>query len=79
MTTVNIHEAKTQFSKLVERASQGETITIARAGRPLAKLTGLDDAPVAEQRLGFLSGQLRVPEDFDALGRDEILQVFGAE
>lgn len=79
MAMVNIHEAKTQFSKLVERASKGETIMIARAGRPLAKLTGLDEAPVSEQRLGFLAGQLRVPDDFDELGRDEILQAFGAE
>ncbi|MFC7623944.1 type II toxin-antitoxin system Phd/YefM family antitoxin [Microlunatus sp. GCM10028923] len=78
MTTVNIHEAKTQFSKLVERAARGETIMIARAGRPLAKLTGLDEAPVAERRLGFLAGQFRVPDDFDELGRDEIADAFGA-
>lgn len=79
MTTVNIHEAKTQFSKLVERASKGETITIARSGRPVAKLTGLDEHRAAERRLGFMAGQIRVPDDFDEMGQDEIERAFGSE
>ena len=53
MITVNIHEAKTQLSKLVDQAVKGESFVIAKAGTPLVKVTALD-APVAAQRLGFL-------------------------
>ncbi len=79
MTTVNIHEAKTQLSKLIERAEHGETITIARSGRPVAKLTGLDATAGAKRRLGFLAGQIKVPDDFDDLGRDAIQDAFGID
>jgi prevent-host-death family protein len=79
MRTVNIHEAKTHLSRLVDAAAKGEGFVIARAGKPLVKVTALE-APVAGQRrrLGFLSGQFSVPEDFDRLGADEIAALFGA-
>ncbi len=64
MTAVNIHEAKTQLSRLVDAATRGETVIIAKAGTPVAKLTRVD-APTARRRIGFLEGQGRVPEDFD--------------
>jgi len=76
MVIVNIHEAKTQLSKLVERAVQGEAFVIARAGRPLVKVTALD-APAAPQRLGFLQGEIDVPDDFDRMGEVEIEALFG--
>ena len=78
MKTVNIHEAKTQLSKLVEEASQGESFIIAKAGKPLVKVTALGTAAGAQaRRLGFLDGQISVPDDFDQMGRDEIERLFG--
>jgi len=63
-TTVNIHEAKTGLSKLVERAEAGEEIIIARAGTPVAKLVGLKRAR-ARRRLGVLDGKFKIPDDFN--------------
>lgn len=76
MVTVNIHEAKTQLSKLVERAVNGEAFVIAKAGRPLVKVAALD-APKAPQRLGFLAGEIAVPKDFDRMGGAAIASLFG--
>jgi prevent-host-death family protein len=77
MITVNIHEAKTQLSKLVDRAVKGEAFVIAKAGKPLVKVTALD-APPAPQGLGFLAGEIAVPEDFDRMGEAEIAALFGS-
>lgn len=76
MVTVNMHEAKTQLSRLVERAAKGEPFVIARAGKPLVKVSALD-APAAAQRLGFLAGEIAVPDDFDRMGESEIEALFG--
>lgn len=76
MNTVNIHEAKTQLSRLVERAARGEAFVIAKAGKPLVKVSALD-APVAPKRLGFLKGEIEVPDDFDRMGEQEIAALFG--
>lgn len=78
MTIVNIHEAKTQLSRLIERALAGESLVIAKAGKPLVRLVRLE-APEASQvrRLGFMRGQMRVPEDFDQMGSAEIEAIFG--
>jgi prevent-host-death family protein len=78
MRTVNIHEAKTQLSKLVEQAANGEPFIIAKAGKPLVKVMALD-TPIGAQvrRLGFMEGQFTVPEDFDRMGNAEIEQLFG--
>lgn len=67
MRTVNIREAKTQLSKLVDQAVRGEAFVIAKAGKPLVKVTALD-ASTAPQRLGFLAGEIAVPDDFDTMG-----------
>ncbi len=79
MQTVNIHEAKTQLSRLVDQAANGEPFVIAKAGKPLVKVMALN-APDAgkTQRLGFLLGQISVPDDFDQLGNEEIGRLFGA-
>jgi prevent-host-death family protein len=69
--TVNIHEAKTHLSKLVDRAAHGESFVIAKAGKPLVKVAALD-APRAPRRLGFLEGEIAVPKDFDRMGEAEI-------
>jgi prevent-host-death family protein len=78
MKTVNIHEAKTQLSKLIQEASRGEAFIIAKAGKPVVKVTALG-APTGGQmrRLGFLAGQISVPEDFDRMGKKEIERMFG--
>ena len=78
MLTVNIHEAKTHLSKLVDRAARGEAFVIAKAGKPLVKVTALD-APAAPQRLGFLAGEIAVPDDFDRMGEAEIEALFQGE
>ena len=76
MVTVNIHEAKTQLSKLVERAVQGEPFVIAKAGKPLVRVSALG-APATPRRLGFLAGEIAVPVDFDRMGEAEIAALFG--
>ena len=76
MNTVNIHEAKTQLSRLVARAARGEGFVIAKAGKPLVKVSALD-APAAPQRIGFLEGEIEVPDDFDQMGASEIAALFG--
>lgn len=77
MVTVNIHEAKTQLSKLVDQAVRGQAFVIAKAGKPLVKVAALD-APQAPKRLGFLAGEIAVPEDFDSMGEAEIAALFGS-
>jgi prevent-host-death family protein len=76
MVTVNIHEAKTQLSKLVDQAVKGEAFVIAKAGKPLVKVSALS-APATPQRLGFLIGEIAVPKDFDRMGHAEIAALFG--
>jgi prevent-host-death family protein len=74
--TVNIHEAKTQLSKLVDQAAKGDPFIIAKAGNPLVKVTALDAPPPAQmRRLGFMAGQIAVPDDFDTMGSSEIEQL----
>jgi prevent-host-death family protein len=78
MRTVNIHEAKTHLSRLVERAAKGEGFVIAKAGKPLVKVVPLDarDASLP-RRLGFLVGEIDVPDDFDRMGQKDIERLFG--
>ena len=78
MVTVNIHEAKTQLSKLVDQAVKGEPFVIAKAGKPMVKVAALD-APAAPQRLGFMTGEIAVPEDFNRMGEAEIAALLGGE
>jgi prevent-host-death family protein len=77
MRTVNIHEAKTHLSRLVDQAARGEPFVIAKAGKPLVKVVPLD-GPAAGlvRRLGFLAGRIAVPDDFDGMGNAEIERLF---
>jgi len=75
MVIVNIHEAKTQLSKLVDRAVTGEAFVIAKAGKPKVLVTALK-APPLPQRLGFLAREITVPEDFNSMGEAEIATMF---
>ncbi|WP_298159881.1 type II toxin-antitoxin system Phd/YefM family antitoxin [Brevundimonas sp.] len=84
MDTLNIHAAKTHFSGLVERAEKGETIIIARAGKPVAKLTPLetgvtDRVAMAARRIGFMKGEFSIPDDFNEMGREEIERMFNGD
>jgi len=80
MRTVNIHEAKTQLSRLVDQAAKGEPFVIAKAGKPLVKVMALNaPEPSQVRRLGFLAGQISVPADFDQMGSSEIEQMFGVD
>ena len=73
---VNIHAAKTHFSRLLERVVQGEEVIIARAGKPVARLVPMERAP-APRRPGSARGLGRVGEDFDAPMPEEFLASFG--
>lgn len=77
MKIVTIQEAKTHLSKLIDEASKGESFVIAKAGKPVVKVTALN-APVGSQvqRLGFMLGQISVPDDFDRMG-GEVERIFG--
>lgn len=75
MTTVNVHEAKTQLSRLLERVSQGEEVVIARHGKPVARLVAVSERP--ERRVpGSARGRIVVSEDFDEPLPEEVLKDF---
>lgn len=78
MKTVNIHEAKTHLSRLIEEASKGESFVIAKAGKPVVRVMAIE-APSGAQirRLGFMEGDISVPDDFDRMGQEEIEGIFG--
>ena len=76
MRIVDIREAKTHLSRLVDAAADGEPFVIARAGRPLVKVTAVAAPASGGRRLGFLAGQISVPPDFDRFGSAEIARRF---
>lgn len=74
MTVINLYQAKTQLSKLVDHAARGEDVVIARNGKPVARLTKLPEKrPI---RFGVLEGRFAVAEDFDAPLPDEVVAGF---
>lgn len=78
METVNMHEAKTRLSSLVEKAMNGEPFIIAKAGKPVARVSAIDSPETGkERRLGFMKGHIRVPDDFDRMSEAEIVEMFG--
>jgi prevent-host-death family protein len=72
---VNIYEAKTRLSRLVEEAAAGRDVVIARAGRPVARLTRLAGKD-KKRRLGVLDGRFRIPADFNAPLPEDVLRGF---
>jgi prevent-host-death family protein len=76
MKQINIYEAKTQLSHLVDRASKGESFTIAKSGTPLARLVPLNENKPKKVKLGLMKGRIKIPEDFDAPLPEEILAAF---
>ncbi len=75
METVNIYEAKTRLSQLVDKAAAGEDVVVSRNGKPLARITRLE-APKRRVRFGLLKGKVVVPEDFDAPLPADVLAAF---
>jgi prevent-host-death family protein len=77
MRIIDIREAKTHLSRLVEQAAKGEPFVIAKDGKPMVRVTALDTpAPKKARRLDFMSGQFTVPDDFDRMGASEIEELF---
>ena len=77
MLTVNIHDAKTHLSRLVDQAAQGESFIIAKAGKPMVKVVPLESQDAGtSNRIGFMAGEFSVPEDFDRMGSELIEGLF---
>lgn len=77
METVNIHEAKTHLSRLIEKAAKGEAFIIAKAGKPMVKVVPIEEKEVPKKRrIGFMKGEIVVPDDFDTMMADEIEEMF---
>ena len=76
MKQVNIYEAKTRLSQLVDEAYQGKTIVIAKSGTPMAKLAPLSAGKGGRIRFGLMKGQIKIAKDFDAPPPEDILASF---
>lgn len=74
-TIVNIHEAKTNLSRIVEEVAAGAEVLIAKAGKPMARLVPVTGKP-AKKKLGLLKGKIKVPDDFNAPLPDDVLACF---
>jgi antitoxin (DNA-binding transcriptional repressor) of toxin-antitoxin stability system len=80
MRTVNIHEAKTHLSRLVDEAERGEPFLIAKAGKPKVKVGRIEvTTPKPKRRVGFLKGKLKVPDDFNTMFAADIEKMFSGE
>jgi len=77
MQTINIHEAKIHFSRLIEKAAHGNTFIITKAGKPLVKVVPLTEEDYHKvSRLGFMAGEIAVPDDFDTFESVHITTLF---
>ncbi len=76
MRQVNIHEAKTNLSRLIEQAVNGEPFVIAKSGKPMVTVRAYEPPSNPAARIGFLKGMVEVPEDFDSMGQKEISAMF---
>jgi prevent-host-death family protein len=74
--TVNIHEAKSHLSRLLAEVAQGESVIIAKAGKPVAKLLRFEDSSLPNRRIGFMKGAFEIPDDFDIMFAEEIRSMF---
>jgi prevent-host-death family protein len=80
MQTINIHEAKTHLSRLIEQAVHGEPFVIAKAGKPLVKVVALETQSEGKvRRIGFMKSRITVPDDFDRMGQAEVESLFNGD
>jgi len=77
MQTYSIRKAKALLSKLVALAAKGEPFMITKGGKPMVKVIALD-TPQQGRRFGFMAGQIKVPDDFNTMGADEIQKLFSS-
>jgi prevent-host-death family protein len=73
---INIYDAKTHLSRLVDKASKGESFTIAKSGTPLARLVPLREVGHGKIKFGLMKGRIKFADDFDAPMPDEMLEDF---
>ena len=77
MKSVNIHEAKTHLSKLIEKAANGEPFIIAKAGKPMVKVVSIESLPAKKtRRIGFGDGKSKIPGDIKTMFKGEIEEMF---
>ena len=76
MQQYNIHVAKTHLSALIEKAADGDAFIIAKAGKPMVKVIPYSSQKTVQKRIGFLKGKIKVPDDFDRMGKNEIIEAF---
>ena len=76
MMQVNVHEAKTHLSALIDKAAKGEPFVIAKAGKPMVKVIPFSMSSDNKQRIGFLKGKVKIPADFDKMGSEMVLDYF---
>ena len=79
ISQISLEEAQDQLPQLVDRAVRGETVIIARAGQPLAKVMAAGPSIRRPQRIGFMKGNISVPYDFDSMGKESVNQLFSGE
>ena len=79
MEHVNINEVRANLSQFVAKAAGGEPFIITRFGKPMAMLSPCASDTARVQRVGFLRGRIKVPDNFDTMGRDEIQRAFECE
>ena len=81
MQTVTMVQAQSQLADLIEAAAKGEPFLIADEGKRLLKITVVEEPAVGRtvRRIGFMEGEIKVPDDFDTMGREEINRMFGIE
>ncbi|MBF0390709.1 MAG: type II toxin-antitoxin system prevent-host-death family antitoxin [Desulfamplus sp.] len=80
MLIININEAKAHLSRLVEDAAQGKSFVIAKAGKPMVKVTQLGEEDCSKfKRLGFMAGEISVPDDFDTMESDKLISLFNGK
>ena len=76
MKPVNIYDAKTRFSELVDKAAAGEDVIVSRNGKPLVRITRLEGGPKGRIKFGTLKGKIKISADFDAPLPDEVMAGF---
>jgi len=76
MQKVNIHEAKTRLSCLIDNAVKGNPFIIAKAGKPMVKVIPVSFEETQKKRIGFMKGKISIPADFDSMGKKKIEKLF---
>jgi prevent-host-death family protein len=79
MKQLNVYEAKTQLSALLDQVSKGASFIIAKSGKPIARLSPIEPRKRRKSRIGFMKGKIKFAPDFDAPLPDDVLKLFEGE